>query len=118
MESMLTKLERTAPVKLLSLGAKQERLTLMEAVLVIKIHAEGYTCRNGESTNMQGIGHMKNSLHYLKLATDKLLFLKGKYLTRTEEYKLFGEWWERFGGTWGGRFNDGNHFSIEHEGRK
>jgi hypothetical protein len=26
--------------------------------------------------------------------------------------------WESMGGSWGGRFNDGNHYSLEHEGRR
>jgi hypothetical protein len=35
-----------------------------------------------------------------------------------------GEWWEQRGAElgiplrWGGRFNDGNHFSFEWQGRK
>jgi hypothetical protein len=26
--------------------------------------------------------------------------------------------WESIGGSWGGRFNDGNHYSLEHRGMK
>ena len=31
-----------------------------------------------------------------------------------------GEWWEKQAADarWGGRFNDGNHYSLEHEGVK
>jgi len=29
-----------------------------------------------------------------------------------------GLYWESIGGSWGGRFGDGNHFSLEHEGRR
>ena len=29
-----------------------------------------------------------------------------------------GEFWESLGGSWGGQFNDGNHYSIEHGRRK
>ena len=29
-----------------------------------------------------------------------------------------GEWWESQGGTWGGRFRDGNHYGLEHDGAK
>ena len=66
-----------------------------------------------------GYGHAK-SAHKRKLALDLLLFKHGKYLTSTEDYKLLGEWWEKQNPKfrWGGRFADGNHFSIEFEGMK
>jgi hypothetical protein len=59
-----------------------------------------------------------NSLHCDRLATDLNLFKSGKYLTKTEEYKEAGELWESMGGSWGGRFSDGNHFSTAFMGRK
>jgi hypothetical protein len=49
---------------------------------------------------------------------DLNLFKDGKYLALTEDHKPLGEWWESQGGAWGGRFNDGNHYSLEHEGIK
>ena len=63
-------------------------------------------------------GHMENSLHYKRLAVDFNLFKDGRYLTRTEDHQPLGEYWEAIGGTWGGRFNDGNHYSLEHNGVK
>ena len=33
-------------------------------------------------------------------------------------YVALGEYWESLGGSWGGRFKDANHFSIEHDGYK
>jgi len=62
-------------------------------------------------------GH-KKSLHRLRLAVDFNLFSDGEYLTETEDHKPLGEYWESMGGTWGGRFGDGNHYSLEHEGMK
>lgn len=59
-----------------------------------------------------------NSCHKLRLAIDLNLFRDGKYLTATDDYRMLGEFWESIGGTWGGRFSDGNHFSLEHDGRK
>jgi hypothetical protein len=51
------------------------------------------------------------SFHYMRLAIDLNLFWKGTYLTETADYEVLGEYWESLGGTWGGRFDDGNHFS-------
>ena len=59
-----------------------------------------------------------NSCHKLRLAIDLNLFKDGKFLETTEDHRPLGEWWESQGGTWGGRFNDSNHYSFEHEGHK
>jgi len=63
-------------------------------------------------------GHKSNSLHYSRLAIDLNLFRDGEYLTETEDHKVLGEFWESIGGSWGGRFDDGNHYSLEHDGRR
>jgi len=63
-------------------------------------------------------GHMKGSLHYERLAIDLNLFVLGEYKSDTESYRPLGEYWESIGGAWGGRFNDGNHFSLAYGGRK
>lgn len=52
----------------------------------------------------------KRSKHRERLAIDLNLFMDGVYLTRTVDHKALGEWWESIGGTWGGRFDDGNHY--------
>jgi len=65
----------------------------------------------------RGIGIL-NSLHGKRLAVDFNLFIDGKYMRDTEDYRVLGEFWESIGGTWGGRFNDGNHFSLSHNGVK
>ena len=62
--------------------------------------------------------HHHSSCHYLRLAADLNLFKDGKYMSKTSDHLIFGEFWESIGGTWGGRFNDGNHYSLEHNGRK
>lgn len=62
-----------------------------------------------------GYGHPKSN-HKNRLAVDLNLFKDGKYLTTTEDHRPLGEYWESVGGTWGGRFNDANHYSLEHEG--
>ncbi len=58
------------------------------------------------------------SLHKDKLAIDLNLFYRGAYLTETDSYRTLGEFWESIGGSWGGRFNDGNHFSLMYQNRK
>lgn len=68
--------------------------------------------------------HMPNSLHHIGLAQDIVLYHSGKYLMDTAEYEFAGLFWEDLGQRlnyplrWGGRFNDGNHFSWEWQGRK
>jgi len=62
--------------------------------------------------------HKKGSLHELGLAIDLNLFKDGKYLSKTDDHLILGEYWELLGGSWGGRFGDGNHYSMEYNGRK
>ena len=66
---------------------------------------------------------IKESLHTLKLAIDLNLFRNGKYLSSTESHRELGEWWEEQSNDeivchWGGRFGDGNHYSVGHGGKK
>lgn len=67
--------------------------------------------------NNRGSG-IRNSLHELGLAVDFNLFRDGVYLDATEAHRPLGEYWESIGGAWGGRFGDGNHYSLEHEGKR
>jgi hypothetical protein len=64
--------------------------------------------------------HMLNSLHYRGLANDLALYISGVYQTKTETYEPLGEYWESLDPecAWGGRFNDGNHFSLIYGGKK
>lgn len=109
-----------------TLREKQSRFTRMVADLIIFAYNNGYELTLNEAYRppetainyvKQGKG-IKYSLHGLKLAIDLNLFKNGKYLTSTEDHKPLGEYWESIGGTWGGRFNDGNHYSLEHNGVK
>jgi len=86
----------------------------------VKAYSLGYTLTLGEGYTQadQDTDHMKNSLHYVKLAQDLSLFHDGVYLTSSNAYEELGKYWESLGGAWGGRFGDGNHFSLEHEGKK
>ncbi|WP_216644731.1 M15 family metallopeptidase [Candidatus Thiodictyon syntrophicum] len=66
---------------------------------------------HGASGIKKGYGAAK-SFHKRRLAIDLNLFRGGKYLDGTDAHRPLGEWWEAQGGTWGGRFRDGNHYSL------
>jgi hypothetical protein len=59
--------------------------------------------------------HKRGSKHELGLAMDILLYIDGIYQITTEAHKIFGEYWESLNPrcSWGGRFNDGNHYSFD-----
>ena len=62
----------------------------------------------------------EQSLHTKRLAIDLNLFRDGRYLSSTESHRPLGEWWERQHElcSWGGRFGDGNHYSLRWRGRR
>ena len=110
-----------------SLGDRQKRFSRMVARLLNKAHELGYEVSLGDAyrdPRMFGPPGVKlgyssaNSLHKQRLAIDLNLFRNGKYLQSSEDHRLLGEWWESIGGSWGGRWGDGNHYSVEHQGRK
>jgi hypothetical protein len=111
----------------MSLREKQSKFARMVADLIIKAYDLGYEVTLGDAfrdPRLHGnpnvkmwYGHPK-SAHKLRLAIDLNLFKDNKFLGETKDHKELGEWWESQGGTWGGRFNDGNHYSLEHEGMK
>lgn len=100
----------------MTLGQKQRKFTRMVADLIVQAYDLGYELSFGDA--YATMGHKPNSLHYCRLAVDLNLFRDGKYLEATEDHRPLGEFWESIGGSWGGRFKDGNHYSLEHEGRK
>jgi hypothetical protein len=61
-----------------------------------------------------GYGH-KDSNHKNRLAVDLNLFKGGVFLQTTADHSPLGTYWEGLNPLckWGGRFNDGNHYSIE-----
>lgn len=91
----------------------------MVGLLLQKAPQMGYQITLGDAYRDPRVpyGH-KDSLHRIRLAIDLNVFKDGKYLTTGEEYVDLGEYWESIGGTWGGRFKDGNHFSLAHNGMK
>lgn len=109
----------------MTLGEKQRKFTRMIAELIQWLYANGYEATlgdayrdprlHGEIGVKMGYGHPKSG-HKHRLALDLNLFKDGKFLSSTEDHRPVGEQWEKMGGSWGGRFNDGNHYSLEHEG--
>jgi hypothetical protein len=88
----------------------------MIAELILWLYAQGWEVTLGDAWARDG--HRENSLHYIRLAVDLNLFIDGEYQTTTAAHRPIGEQWELMGGSWGGRFGDGNHYSLEHEGRQ
>ncbi len=111
----------------MTLGEKQRKFTKMLAELILWAYDNGYEITIGDAYRdervfgkpgeRKGYGH-PNSCHKIRLACDLNLFKGEKFLSRTEDHLELGEKWESMGGTWGGRFQDGNHYSLEHNGQK
>ncbi len=111
----------------MKLGKKQELFMRLLPRLIHKAHTLGFDIRGGDlfrdprvfgsMGDKKGYGH-KNSNHKLKLAIDLNLFKDGEFLSKTIDHKELGEWWEKQHELcrWGGRFNDGNHYSLENNG--
>lgn len=107
----------------MTLRQKQSKFCSMVGMLICHANFLGYELTFGrayvnEAANKAMGSKLKNSLHTQKLAVDLNLFLNGVYLSSTESHEPLGLYWESIGGTWGGRFNDGNHYSLEHNGVK
>jgi len=100
----------------MSLRKKQSEFVHMVSLLIAYAYQNGYELTFGDAYAQRG--HKDNSLHYDRLAIDLNLFENGTWLKETEDHKQLGEFWEMIGGSWGGRFGDGNHYSLEHKGRK
>jgi hypothetical protein len=115
----------------MTLRQKQSTFVKLVALLILQADAFGYELTFGEAyrspeeaKRLAKLGKgIINSLHTSRLAIDFNLFENGKYLTKSEDYKKLGDFWESLSGDnftchWGGHFGDGNHFSIGYGGRK
>jgi len=112
----------------MTLGEKQELFSRMVPGLMLKAFQLGFEIRlgdafrdprvHGELGKKVGYGH-KNSNHKNKLAIDlNLRHQDGEMVTDTEGHRELGEWWEKQHELcrWGGRFADGNHYALWHNG--
>ena len=113
----------------MKLGQAQEKFMRLLPRLIDKAHEMGYEIRGGDlfrDPRVHGYLGKKAaygnafSCHKLKLAIDLNLFRDGVYLSETEDHRELGEWWEAQDDMccWGGRFNDGNHYSLTWQGIK
>ena len=106
-------------------GQMQRKFTQMVGKLIEYAYANGYELSFGDAyrdPRSHGKWGFKlgysaaHSQHKRRMAVDFNLFRNGRYLVRTEDHRELGEFWESLGGTWGGRWNDGNHDSVEYGG--
>lgn len=101
-----------------TLREKQSRFSQMLVQLLVEMMRRDYEFTFGDFYRDPRLYGHPRSLHRMRLAADINLFKDGVYLIETKDHEPFGEFWEFIGGTWGGRFGDGNHYSLEHEGMK
>lgn len=110
------------------LAIQQEYAKLIPR-LIDKAHELGFNVTLGDAYRdprvfgpigtKRGYGH-PSSAHKQRLAIDLNLFHGDEFLSTTEAHRPLGEWWEKqhLLARWGGRFEDGNHYSFEVNGVK
>ena len=113
----------------MSLRKTQSEFALMVGKLIIKAYELGFEITLGDAYRdprvhgdmgvRKSYSHPK-SAHKVRLAIDLNLFKDGEFCEGSGSHKELGEWWEKQHplARWGGRFNDGNHYSFEHNGVK
>lgn len=115
----------------MTLIEKQQRFTVLIAMLILHAESLGYALTFGDAYRSPeeamrlarlGVG-IVTSLHTQRLAVDFNLFIDGRYRSDSRDFEPLGLWWESQSTPeatccWGGRFGDGNHFSVGHDGRK
>jgi hypothetical protein len=104
----------------MTLREKQSEFARMVARLIDKATEMGYEVTLGDAfrdPRLHGVVGVKrgygaaSSFHKMRLAIDLNLFKDGEFLPSTDAHEPLGGWWESVGGTWGGNFRDGNHYS-------
>lgn len=85
----------------------------MVAKLLLYADSLGYELTFGDAYRDASVTYgKKSSLHRVRLAIDLNLFIDGQYKPATESHQILGLYWEKIGGSWGGRFGDGNHYAL------
>ena len=93
----------------MTLRQRQSQFAKKIALLILFAYEQGYEITFGDA--WAKAGHKRDSFHYKRLAIDLNLFKNGRYLTSTKFHEPLGRFWIELGGTWGGAWNDGNHYS-------
>jgi hypothetical protein len=105
-----------------TLRQKQSVFARLIAHLISHIYARGWEVTLADGHVEKKVGHMAGSLHYIRLAQDLNLFVDGKWIQDGAHpaWAELGEFWEKLNPlcAWGGRFQDANHFSLAHDGKK
>ena len=105
----------------MKLGDKQRLFGSLLPLLLGYVKVLGFECKIAYCMRCKDcpVGK-KNSNHKKQLAIDLDLFKDGAYVTDGEVHTPLGEFWESLHPLcrWGGRFGDGNHYSLEHQGVK
>lgn len=96
--------------RFLSIRQKQSQFMKALGLLFIYAYSLGYELTPGD-TYPGKFKHKPGSWHEKGLAIDLNLFKDSKFLEETEDHLFLGIYWEQLGGTWGGRWGDGNHYS-------
>ncbi len=106
----------------MTLRKKQSLFVKLLGRLFLYAEWKGYKFTIGDAWDTDRVAHSPNSLHYIRLAIDLNLFVNGVWIRNGDHvaWKDLGQFWESLHelATWGGKFNDANHFSITHEGRR
>jgi hypothetical protein len=103
----------------MTLSEKQRQFARMVGILIDWAYSHGFELTLGDAFRDTRCPYGSEvSLHKIRLAIDLNLYIDGVYQKTTEAHEPLGLFWESIGGSWGGRFQDGNHYSLEHEGKK
>ena len=106
------------------LGTLQRKFPPLVAELIQFAYEQGYEITFGDAFRSPRVfGHpgvrkgygKPNSNHKRRIAIDLNLFKNGKYLAKTKDHEELGRYWESLDPDciWGGRFDDGNHYSLK-----
>ena len=96
----------------MTLRQRQSEFARKVALLIQFAYEQGFEITLGDAYRDPRCDYGSEvSFHKKRLAIDLNLFKNGRYLTSTKSHEPLGLFWESLGGTWGGRFEDGNHYS-------
>jgi hypothetical protein len=96
----------------MTLREKQSRFVLCVAKTILYAYEQGYELTFGD-TYPGKFKHSESGRHPEGLAIDLNLFRDGHYCETTEDHAPLGHYYESLDpkASWGGRWNDGNHYS-------